>query len=208
MEYHKMEQTVLGIQAGNRAAMEVLWTQLQPEVRRQALRWARVLGKRRPHVTAEDLYQCGYLALDRAVREYAPGKKRPFDGWFLLCLRLEFAREAGHRAVRVLDAAEGENRYTALDSAVSDALGALPEPLQNMLKLRYWFGLTVQEAGILLGLSPQKAAEAERRGAGASADGTAEAAAGGDLFRAFGGRTEPLSLHRDRAGFSCPVPIL
>lgn len=163
MEYHKMEQTVLGIQAGNRAAMEALWTQLQPEVRRQALRWARVLGKRRPHVTAEDLYQCGYLAMDRAVREYAPGKKRPFDGWFLLCLRLEFAREAGHRAVRVLDAAEGENRDTALDSAVSDALGALPEPLQNMLKLRYWFGLTVQEAGILLGLSPQKAAEAERR---------------------------------------------
>ena len=160
---HVMEHTALCIQAGDRAAMEALWTQLQPEIWRQARRWAKVLGKKRPHVTAEDLYQCGYIALDRAVREYVPQAGRSFLSWFLLCLRLEFAREAGHRAVRVLDAAEAGLGDMSLAPTVEEALCALPEALRNTLKLRYLLGLSIQEAGMLLALTPEQAAEAEQQ---------------------------------------------
>ena len=160
---HVMEHTVLCIQAGDRATMEALWTQLQPEIWRQARHWARVLGKKRPHVTAEDLYQCGYIALDRAVREYVPQAGRSFLPGFGLCLRLEFARAAGHRAVRVLDAAEAGHGDISLAPTIEEALCALPEALRNVLKLRYLLGLSIQEAGMLLALTPEQAAEAEQR---------------------------------------------
>lgn len=156
-----MEALVARIQSGAQDDMAALWACLAGEVQRQSQRRAKILRKRRPSVTAEDLYQCGYLALDRAVREYAAGMGIPFYPWFLMLLRLEFARAAGHRAVRVL---EVEDVSENCGSAVGDALRALPADLFRVLYLRYLFGLSPKEAGWLLEISPETVAARESAG--------------------------------------------
>lgn len=156
-----IEALVDSIQGGAQEDMAALWTVLQAEVRRQAQHWAKILRKRRPDVTAEDLYQCGYLALDQAVREYHASMGIPFYLWFLRLLRLEFARAAGHRAVRALSA---EDASSSCGTALADALRALPTPLFRVLYLRYLLGFSQKEAGLLLEVSPETVAARENAG--------------------------------------------
>lgn len=167
-----IEALVENIQSGTRGDMERLWTQLQAEVWRQARRWAAVFRKRRPSVTSEDLYQCGYLALDRAVGEYAPECGMPFCSWFLILLRLEFARAAGHRSTRVpglLEADEGPGPWSA---SVEQALGELPEKTYHVLHLRYGLGLSRAETGQLLEVSEAEVNTLEERGLQTLREGT------------------------------------
>ena len=167
-----IEALVENIQSGTRGDMERLWTQLQAEVWRQARKWAAVFRTRRPCVTAEDLYQCGYLALDRAVREYAPEGVMPFHSWFLILLRLEFARAAGHRAARVLGLLEADESPGPWSASVEQALEELPEEAYHVLRLRYGLGLSRAEIGPLLEVSEAEVNALEERGLQILREGT------------------------------------
>lgn len=161
MEYTN-EALVMQIQSGASEKMEPLWLRLQDEVRLQSRQWAQRFRSRRPGVSAEDLYQCGYIALCRAVESFFPGGALPFTPWFLICLRLEFARAAGHRAIRVLDAMETEEPPPPLPKPLDAALNTLPKDLRQTLQLRYLLGLSQQETGLLLELRPSAVALQEK----------------------------------------------
>ena len=167
-----IEALVENIQHGTRRDMERLWAQLQAEVWRQARRWAAAFRKRRPSVTAEDLYQCGYLALDRAVREYTPECGIPFRSWFLILLRLEFARAAGHRSARVLGLLEADESSSLWSALVEQALEKLPEKTYHVLHLRYGLGLSRAETGRLLEVSEAEVSALEKRGLQTLREGT------------------------------------
>lgn len=159
MEYTN-ETLVRQIQGGASGQMEPLWINLQSMVRTQSRLWARRFHTRRPSVCAEDLYQCGYIALCRAVEDYFLDGTLPFDAWFLICLRLEFARAVGHRAIRVLDAMESE--APPLPKPLADAFNTLPKVLRQTLYLRYLLGLSQHETGLLLEQSPAAVAQQEQ----------------------------------------------
>lgn len=62
------EEMVLAIKAGNTALMEQLWKQCYKFVRLQADKW--IKKSNRTDIDADDLIQCGYLALCDAVKGF------------------------------------------------------------------------------------------------------------------------------------------
>lgn len=96
------ETLVQRIQQGERDLMPVLWDQVQAFVRQQANRWVNTWSGSRPDVTFDDLYQCGYIALCRAVESYQPDKEAAFIGWLAYYLKTAFAEEIGCRTQKKL----------------------------------------------------------------------------------------------------------
>lgn len=158
---HTIDALVMEIQSGASEKRELLWQQLQGEVQTQARLWARRFQRRRPSLCTEDLYQCGYIALCHAVEYYFPDGEMPFLPWFFTCLRLEFARVSGHRAIRVLDAMEQEVPGPILPAPLEQALNTLPKHLHQILYLRYLLGLSQRETGLLMKLSNKAVATQE-----------------------------------------------
>lgn len=91
------ETLAMRIQAGKRDLLPLLWEQTQAFVRQQANRWARAWHQSRPDVTAEDLYQTGYIALCRAVETFQESKESSFINWLSFYLKREFVQEIGVR---------------------------------------------------------------------------------------------------------------
>lgn len=158
---HTNEALVAEIQGGASEKTELLWQRFQREVQQQAHLWARRFQARRPGLCAEDLYQCGYIALCHALESYFQSGQVSFASWFLTCLHLEFARAAGHRAVRILDALEQEDSGADLPAPLKHALDTLPEGMRQTLYLRYLFGLSRREAGLLMAIRPGAVAALE-----------------------------------------------
>lgn len=90
------EELAARIQAGERDQLPALWEQVERFVAMQAYRVARAVGPR-AGVTAEDLYQAGYLALVEAVDGYDAERGASFIGYLSLCLKNAFAEAGGWR---------------------------------------------------------------------------------------------------------------
>lgn len=84
------------IQAGERDRLGELWAQVEKFVSMMAGRRARQIGGF-GGVTAEDLYQSGFLAVVTAVDSYDPSAGKSFVGWLSMALKTAFAGAAGQR---------------------------------------------------------------------------------------------------------------
>lgn len=93
------EELVELIQSGDNSKLPELWEQVRRFVWREAIR--RVdLSSGMGGVTAEDLYQSGYIALLSAVDSFDPAAGRSFVSWLSLALKTQFAAENGPDATR------------------------------------------------------------------------------------------------------------
>lgn len=101
--------------AGERDRLPELWEQVERFVSMQAGRCARAL-EGFGGVTAEDLYQSGYIALVAAANSYSPESGRSFISWLALALKTAFAEAAGYRTTK-RDMLE---RSTSLDAPMKD----------------------------------------------------------------------------------------
>lgn len=93
------EELVALIQAGDRDKLLELWEQVEKFIALQASRrivFTNGLGG----VTAEDLYQSGYIALVAAADSYDPEAGCSFIGWLALALKTAFAEAGGYRTAK------------------------------------------------------------------------------------------------------------
>ncbi|MGN0745617.1 MAG: RNA polymerase sigma factor [Aristaeellaceae bacterium] len=105
------EELAAAIQAGEREALEQLWVQCYGFIRQQAIRWAHAwMG--RADFDADDLTQCGYMALCKAVKAYQ-AERGNFINLLAYCLKSEFAKAAGCRTSAQLN--EPLNNAISLD---------------------------------------------------------------------------------------------
>lgn len=90
------EELAAAVQAGSRDAINQLWVQCYGFIRQHALRWARAWFER-SDFDADDLTQCGYIALCEAAKGYQAERGSNFLGYLLFYLKTEFAKCAGCR---------------------------------------------------------------------------------------------------------------
>ena len=88
------EELAVLIQTGERDRLPELWQQVERFVAMRARSMAEKSNGRHG-VTAEDLYQCGYLALVSAVETFSLDAGCKFTSWLDYYLRREFARWGG-----------------------------------------------------------------------------------------------------------------
>lgn len=89
-----IEDLVIQIQCGDQSRLLELWERVERFAAQQARSMAAKMNGRYG-VTAEDLYQCGYIALCAAVETFSSASGKSFLGWFDFYLRKEFARWGG-----------------------------------------------------------------------------------------------------------------
>jgi len=109
------EELAAAVQAGNCDAINQLWVQCYGFIRQHALRWARAWIER-SDFDADDLTQCGYIALCEAARGYQAERGSSFLGYLLFHLKTEFAKCAGCRTKA--QAAAPLNHAISLDAPV------------------------------------------------------------------------------------------
>jgi len=105
------EELVSHIQSGSVEYMEPLWWQVERFVKSRAGAVAAVLSPRYG-VTFDDLYNCGFIAMTKAVETYRGGEGMGFISWLAYYLRTEFAAAAGYRTKKVITL----NRCASLDA--------------------------------------------------------------------------------------------
>lgn len=105
------EELVSHIQSGSVEYIEPLWWQVERFVRSRAGAVAAVLSPRYG-VTFDDLYNCGFIAMTKAVETYRAGEGMSFISWLAYYLRTEFAAAAGYRTKKVITL----NRCASLDA--------------------------------------------------------------------------------------------
>jgi RNA polymerase sigma factor (sigma-70 family) len=93
------EELAVLIQSGQHELLPELWQQVERFAQWRADKLARKLDGRYG-ITAEDLYQCGYLALAATVQSFRIEKEGSFIGWFDLYLKREYASLGGWRTER------------------------------------------------------------------------------------------------------------
>lgn len=189
MQTSASEALVIRIQNGEDLLHE-LWERME----RLAAWYANRLARRAPRGLAcaerDDLYQCGYPALARAVRSWDSSRRGTFGRYFLHCMQTEIRRFSGCRGdMRKRDPlsrpdtlslnapsgrggaplgdtvaqafdpiAEAEERIWAeqLHEALEEALGKLDEKLAGLIRMRFFDGCTLREAGELLGADGER----------------------------------------------------
>jgi len=120
------EELVALIQSGEREHLAELWEQVEKFVAMQAGKKARAL-EGFGGVTAEDLYQSGYIALVAAADSYDPAAGCAFIGWLALALKTAFAEAAGYRTSRRDPLEYSASLDTPLDDESGLTLGDLQE---------------------------------------------------------------------------------
>lgn len=110
------EELARDAQNGNSDAINELWAQCYGFIRQYALRWARA-WQERADFDADDLTQCGFLALRKAVSDYQT-ERGGFLGYLLLHMKTEFAKCAGCRTKA--QAAAPLNHAVSLDAPVGN----------------------------------------------------------------------------------------
>ena len=108
------EELAAAIQAGERDRLPELWDQVRRFAAARAKRVARSLDGHYG-VTAEDLYQCGYIALMLSVDAFNPDAGMSFIGWYALHLKSVFAEACGRRTSKL----DGLNLSVSLDVPVT-----------------------------------------------------------------------------------------
>ena len=93
------EELVTAIQQGDSEKMMLLWQQVEKLVTWKANRVLSALGSN-SCVEFGDLYNSGYIALCRAVKQYDPDRSDGFICLFMLCLKTAFAEATGYRSAR------------------------------------------------------------------------------------------------------------
>lgn len=91
------EDLAVRIRQGERELLPELWAGVEKFVAVKAGQCARQLDGY-GGVTAEDLYQCGYLAMLEAVKTFDPAAGAKFLTWLKYHLRSAFAQTAGYRS--------------------------------------------------------------------------------------------------------------
>ena len=109
------ETLVQMIQSGDREAVLPLWKGVERYVQKRANRVANVLNGR-CGVTEEDLVQCGFEAMMKAVNSYKPDRGAKFVTYLGFYLKTAFAEAAGYRT----QAGEAFQRFASLDMPLSD----------------------------------------------------------------------------------------
>lgn len=132
------EELAVEVKAGNRERLPELWEQVRWFVWREALRRVDLSGGM-GGVTAEDLYQSGYIALVAAADTYDPVAGRSFVGWLADYLKTAFAVAGGYRSRKqsldplhragTLDAPVSEDSDTTIAELIEDPSAA--EDFQN-----------------------------------------------------------------------------
>lgn len=109
------ETLVQMIQSGDREAVLPLWKGVERYVQKRANRVANVLNGR-CGVTEEDLVQCGFEAMMKAVNSYKPDRGAKFVTYLGFYLKTAFAEAAGYRT----QTGEAFQRFASLDMPLSD----------------------------------------------------------------------------------------
>lgn len=91
------EEIVMLVQAGDSSKLLELWKGVERFVWQQANR-RYSLSNGLGGITAEDLYQSGYIALVSAVDSYDHAAGKAFVGWLSLALKTQFAEAGGYRS--------------------------------------------------------------------------------------------------------------
>lgn len=172
--------------------LAVLWEQVEKFAAMQAGKVARKLNGR-GGVTADDLYQSGFLALVAAAETHDPEKGK-FITWYGWHLKKAFAEAIG-RARNPLDLSSplddpipGTEDLTTADTLsdpaaeqafedaeekvwreklhndLETAMQALPDRQADVLRRRYYLGQSLAEAGEGLGITKGVARTAETNG--------------------------------------------
>lgn len=93
------EELALQAQQGDQKAMLQLWKQIERLVRMKARHWLPDDGHT-SRVELDDLMQAGYLAMARAVKDFAPNREFVFTTYLTYHLKTAFATELGIRTTR------------------------------------------------------------------------------------------------------------
>lgn len=113
------EALIMAIQQGHTELMAELWERMRRLVAVMARQYFILISASGPApggVTVEDLTQCGYCALDRAVKSYTPGKAK-FSTYLVYYIKAEFQTATG-RTQR--QRADPINRASSLDVPLND----------------------------------------------------------------------------------------
>lgn len=184
------EELAAAVQAGDREKLLPLWEQVERFIAQQAGRRFRALGGV-GGVTAEDLYQSGFLALMAAVDSFDLAAGMSFIGWLALALKTAFAEAAGYRrkdplnaaadldagaegitlantiedpgAARGFEEAERGIWLGQLHEALEGALQALPEGQADVLRRRFYQRQTLSEISATDGVSLERVRQRETK---------------------------------------------
>lgn len=189
------EELVARIQDGEEGLYGELWANVERLVYWKARQAIHAIGSS-CGVEVEDLLNCGYFALVKAVGTYSPGA-HSFAGWLMLYLKTEFAEASGYRtekrkndplqhAVSLSAPLAGDSEDLLLSDTIPDPNGQAPmesiedsmwhEQLHDALECileeipanqsdvirhRYYQGLTVATTAQALGTSYTEARKLE-----------------------------------------------
>lgn len=193
------EELAVLIQRGQQGRLPELWQQVERFVRWKADKLAGKLNGR-CGITAEDLYQCGYLALVSAVQSFCIEKESSFIGWLDFYLKREYAALGGwlterqkndplNNAVSLDVPVDAENedsstlgelqsdpiaeeafldieeqdRIQRLHSVIEALLQEIPQLQADVIRLRFYHNMPLQEIGATLGISTDKARQTETK---------------------------------------------
>lgn len=183
------EQLVTLIQSGNRDLLPVLWEQTEKLIKMLIMRF--IKNKRLPNsIDSEDLLQCGYFALLRAVKAYKPDERYKFNSYLEFHIRNVIRDELIHLGriqefsynktvsglddeIELIELMEDENAEESIytHSELSDtqrivieALEELPPNIKEVIYLHYFKGLNYGDIATLNGYSTSYANSLGRNG--------------------------------------------
>lgn len=188
MQEHTNEELAALIRQGRTEFMAELWEQ----VRRLIMKMIFQLLRKRPlpaWADKEDAVQCGFFALIKAVEAYRPEDGFLLTSYLSYCVRNALNSELWGRKKEVAatsynQPAGGEESETELlelieddsaplafeeveltdvQQAVIEAMAALPDDMREMIRLKYYDGLTVVQAAGKMGLKDSQARALEAK---------------------------------------------
>ena len=186
------EELALRVRAGENDKILELWSCVRGYAWKQAKRWAVALNGR-GGATAEDLAQVAFLAMLEAANTFkGTGKFLGWYAFYIKtnfskACGLRTTRDKNdpiHNAISMqtpiaddseemvledvledLNAARAfeEIEHNELSAIVGRALDTLTEQQRNVVVYRYWYGLTLEATGRLVGINKGSAARLEQR---------------------------------------------
>lgn len=192
------EELVARIQAGETNLYEDLWFNVERLIRWKANRVINAIGSF-GGVTIEDLCNCGYLAVVKAVDTYSHGD-HAFSTWLMYHLKAEFAKATGYDTEKhrkdplqnavslstplggdsediclgdTIPAPDGQTFMETIEDGIwrkqlhetlEDVLDEIPPEQSDVIRKRYYTGLTVTATAQKLGTSYSEARQLEEKG--------------------------------------------
>lgn len=189
MDRQTNEQLAAAIQKGQTDLLPLLWEQTEKLIKMLIMRF--IKNKRLPNsIDSEDLLQCGYFALLRAVKAYKPDERYKFNSYLEFHIRNVIRDELIHIGriqefsynktvsssddeIELIELMEDENAEESIyiHSELSDtqrivieALEELPPNIKEVIYLHYFKGLSYVDIAKLNGCSTSNANALGRNG--------------------------------------------